>query len=50
MNIKAELAAMERMIRDQLAERYRELAGEAVRTRHRAVPDPQDRLVATGRR
>ena len=36
MNIKAELAAMERMSTGQLAERYAELTGRPVRTRHRA--------------
>jgi hypothetical protein len=35
MNIKAELAALERMTTGELAERYTELTGEAARTRHR---------------
>ena len=36
MNIKAELAALERMTTAELAGRYAELTGEPVRTRHRA--------------
>ena len=35
MNIKAELAALERMSTGELAERYAELTGEVARTRHR---------------
>ena len=38
MNIKAELAAMERMTTGELAERYTELTGQPARTRHRAYP------------
>jgi hypothetical protein len=36
MNIQQELATMERMSTGQLAERYAELFGQPVRTRHRA--------------
>ena len=36
MNIKVELAALERMTTAELAGRYAELTGEPVRTRHRA--------------
>jgi len=36
MNIKAELAALERMTTGELAERYAELTGQPARTRHRA--------------
>jgi len=36
MNIKAELAALDRMATGELAERYAELTGQPVRTRHRA--------------
>jgi len=36
MNIKAELAALERMTTGELAERCAELTGQPVRTRHRA--------------
>jgi hypothetical protein len=36
MNIKAELAAMERLTTGELAERYAALTGQPVRTRHRA--------------
>ncbi len=36
MNIKAEVAAMEKMSTGELAERYAELTGQSVRTRHRA--------------
>jgi hypothetical protein len=36
MNIKAELATLERMTTGELAERYAALTGEPVRTRHRA--------------
>jgi len=35
MNIKAELAALERLTTGELAERYAELTGEVARTRHR---------------
>jgi len=34
MNIKAELAALERLTTGELAERYSELTGQPVRTRH----------------
>jgi len=36
MNIKAELAAMERLMTGDLVERYAALTGHPVRTRHRA--------------
>ncbi len=36
MNIKAELAAMERLTTGELPERYTQLTGRPVRTRHRA--------------
>lgn len=36
MNIKAELAAMEKMTTGELVERYTELTGQPVRRRHRA--------------
>ena len=36
MNIKAELAALERLATGELVERYSELTGQPVRTRHRA--------------
>ncbi|MGB2822287.1 MAG: DUF2924 domain-containing protein, partial [Phycisphaerae bacterium] len=36
MNIKAELAAMERLTTGELVERYAALTGQPVRTRHRA--------------
>jgi hypothetical protein len=36
MNIKAELAAMEKMTTGELVERYAALTGQPVRTRHRA--------------
>jgi hypothetical protein len=36
MNVKEELAAMEHMTTGELAERYAELFGQQVRTRHRA--------------
>jgi len=36
VNIKAELAALDRMTTGELAERYEELTGQPVRTRHRA--------------
>jgi hypothetical protein len=36
MNIKAELASMERLTTCELAERYAALTGQPVRTRHRA--------------
>jgi len=36
MNIKAELAAMERLTTGELVERYAALTGQPLRTRHRA--------------